>query len=157
MRKQRSSSGEETRPPPDPFETAVRLLAFRPHSRLELKRKLQQRRCDGAAIDAALERAAELGYLDDAAYARTLVRLRSGSRGRSAIGAELAARGISRDLAGEALADLDPDLQLEAAVRLLRKMPVTAARPELLLARLQRRGFSPDLARKAWRSLEATT
>ena len=143
------------KPPPDPFEAAVRLLALRPHSRMELRRKLVQRRCDAALIDAALDRAAELGYLDDAAYARSLVRLRSSTRGRAAIGAELAARGVGRDLAAEVLGEIDSEAQLESAIRLLRKMPLATTRPELLLARLQRRGFAPGLARMAWRAVQS--
>lgn len=151
---QRSSAKAEGKPAPDPFEAAIRLLAFRPHSRQELARKLRLRGCGPEAIELALDRAGDLGYLDDAAYARSLVRLKSGSRGRAAIGAELAARGISRELAAEVLSELEPEVQLEAAVKLLSRMPLATARPELLLARLQRRGFSPQVARAAWRALQ---
>ena len=149
--KKRKSSRAADKAPPEPFEAVVRLLAFRPHSRLELRRKLRMKGCEAGPVEAALDRAAELGYLDDAAYARSVVRLRSGSRGRAAIGAELAARGVSRELAGEVLGELDPEAQLAAAVRLLERMPVATAKPALLLARLQRRGFSTEVARSAWR------
>lgn len=146
----------EGKPPPEPFEAMVRLLAYRPHSKLELKRKLMMRGCDAGAVDLALDRGAELGYLDDTAYARSVVRQRSASRGGAAIGAELAARGVSREVAGQALGELDPDVQVEAAVRLLRRMPTATAKPALLLARLQRRGFSTEIVRRAWRLLEAS-
>ena len=78
-------------PPPDAFETALRLLTGRPHSELELRRKLGRRRCPPEEIDRAVVRARGLGYLDDAAFAQDLATHRARTRGPALIAAELEA------------------------------------------------------------------
>ena len=125
---------------------------MRPHSTVELRRKLRQKGCESEAVEAALARAAEVGYLDDAAFASALVRVRSGGRGRVAIGAELARKGLSREAVAVALGEMDPDAELAAAVSLLRKQPA-GLDPHKAARRLQRRGFSPETVRRAFRAL----
>jgi SOS response regulatory protein OraA/RecX len=100
-------------------------------------------------------RLADLGYLDDATFAAGHVRRRSASLGPLALSAELAARGVAREVARQAVAGLGSRAQLAAAVRLVtrqagRKLP--ASYKELLdLAgtKLLRRGFSASIAREA--------
>ena len=133
--------------PPDAFEAAIRLLGQRPHGEVELRRKLAQRRCPPEEIDRALVRVHRLGYLDDAAFARAMVAHRSRGRGSALIAAELAARGVSRQLAGEALAGLTEADQVAAARRLAAALP--GADPRKVAARLQRRGFTPEIIRAA--------
>src|SRR5690348_15541258 len=92
----RSSRGAAAaaKPQSSAYERAIRLLARRAHSRLELKRKLL-RTHDAAAVEGALERVAGAGYLDDGAFAASVVRRRGSDRGPRAIAAELAAKGIA--------------------------------------------------------------
>ncbi|MDR0359133.1 MAG: recombination regulator RecX [bacterium] len=131
--------------PPDPYDAAVRMLAQRPHSAAELRRKLWARGCSPEAVEAALERVRGLGYQDDASFARSVVAYRSSHRGRSAIAAELARRGVGREVAAAALAGLGPDDELEAARRLASRLgPVE---PRRLAGRLERRGFSTAVIR----------
>lgn len=130
-------------PTPDAYELALRFLAVRSHSEQELIRKLQRRACEDGDIDRALERLRELRYVDDVAYAGSLVRLRAGHRSRAAILAELAAKGIDRAIAVDATVGLDRDDQLETARRLAATWPVLT--PERVAGRLQRRGFPPDV------------
>jgi len=130
-------------------------LARRAHSRVELRRKLGRRGYDEDEIQAALVRLAELGYVDDAAFAESHVRRRSSSRGPLALTAELAARGVDRHAAGPALAGFDRAAQVASATGLAERL-YGRSRPagygELLDsvgAKLLRRGFSPGVAREA--------
>lgn len=131
--------------PLDPYDAAVRLLAQRPHSAAELRRKLRARGCAPEAVEGALERVRGLGYQDDASFARSLVAYRSSHRGRSAIAAELARRGVGREEVAAALTDLGSDDELRAARRLAARLgPVE---PRRLAGRLERRGFSTAVIR----------
>lgn len=140
------------------LDRALRLLAGRPHAAAELRLKLRHRGHDPAEIEAALARLRELGYLDDAAFARSLAGWRSGSRGRRAIAAELSARGVPRDVAAEVLAEADPEAERAAARALASKLLRPPAVPEQVArvaARLRRRGFGEDAITSAVRSLGA--
>lgn len=135
------------RPPPDAFDLAVRLLGLRPHSELELRQKLRRKGCAADAIDGAVARAFRLGYLDDAAFARALVTQRSRTRGPAVLAAELAAKGVSRGLAREALGAVAHASQVEAARRLAARS--SYANRQVVAARLLRRGFGTDVIREA--------
>jgi len=135
------------RPPPDAFDIAVRLLSLRPHSELELRQKLRRRGCDADSIDGAVARALRLGYLDDAAFARALVTQRSRTRGPAVVAAELAAKGVHRGLAREALGTVAHASQVEAARRLAARS--SHANRQVVAARLLRRGFGTDVIREA--------
>ena len=96
-------------------------------------------------------------YLDDSEFARALVDQRGGSRGGAAIAAELAAKGVSRDVAQAAIGQIDGEQQIEAAARFARRWLPRAEPGSLrsLLAiagsRLARRGYSPSVVREACR------
>ena len=108
----RKSSRKAGRPVATAFHTGVRLLAGRPHSRAELSHKLLRRGYGFEEVESALGTLHELGYIDDASFAEGHVRRRSTSRGPLAIAAELAARGVRREVAGEALSRLDRQAQV---------------------------------------------
>lgn len=153
----RSGSGPPRPTPPagSALDAGLRLLGRRAHSRSELHRKLGRRGYDEPAIDEALGRLAELGYLDDLAFARGHVRRRSTARGPLALAAELAARGVDRHLADQAVAGLDADAQLGAARRIAERLCGRKRWPgyrEMLNSvgpKLMRRGFSAGVARAA--------
>jgi regulatory protein len=138
---------------------AVRLLGLRSHSAVELGRKLGRRGFGGDAVESTLARLVERGYLDDSEFARQVVSHRSRGRGGSAIAAELAAKGVSRSVAQAAVADLDPEVEVEAAVafarRLLPRVETGSLRSLLELAgpRLARRGYAPGVVREACRRI----
>ena len=158
----RSSAPAGHRAPRKPtsscLETGVGLLARRAHSRAELRQKLTRRGYELDAVEATLARVTELGYLDDAAFARGLVRRRSSTRGPMALAAELWSKGIDRAGAAAALAVFDPDAQLAAATRLaerLRGGRSLEGYRELLDRvgpKLMRRGFSSGVVREACRA-----
>ena len=140
------------------LEAGARMLAGRPHARQELARKLIRRGHDPEEVETAIARLAALGYLDDEAFARSLVERRAPSRGRLAVAAELAERGVDRDVAGAALAGLTDRAQLVAAARIARR--VMAGRDSgleevLRIAgpRLGRRGFSSQVIVAACREV----
>jgi regulatory protein len=136
------------------YEAAVRLLAARAHSARELRIKLLRRGHAADEVTAALERLREGGHLDDAAYARALIGRRSGGRGARAIASELAAKGVDREVARTALAELSTEDQLQAAQSLAERLSrVGPADPERIGAKLLRRGFPVEVARAALRGL----
>lgn len=139
--------------PPDAFDAAVRLLALRPHSALELRRKLRQRGCPNEEIDTALNRVRDLGYQSDAGFAESLVRTRARSRGRISLASDLAARGVDRAVAAGALAGITPEVELVTARQVAARMP--GVEPARLGGRLQRRGFSGETVRQVVRERAA--
>jgi regulatory protein len=145
----RGSGQPSSARPADGYAVALRLLALRPHSTAELRRKLRQRGCPAEEVEEALGRAAAHGYLDDDAYARALVSRRAAARGPALIAAELAAKGVSRSLVAVALEGLSREKQVAAATRLAGGLGVRD--PNRAAARLQRRGFSREVIREALR------
>src|SRR5207248_10257013 len=113
----RSSRGCRAKAPPagSALDGGLRLLASRVHSRLELRQKLHRRGYDPVDVEAALGRLAELGYVDDGAFARGLVRRRSGVRGPRALAGELPARGVDSAGVAKALEGGDAEGELAAA------------------------------------------
>ena len=125
------------------------MLSQRAHSELELRRKLGRRRCPPDEIDGALGRARGLGYLDDAAFARGLTAQRVRTRGPALIAAELAARGVDREVVRETVAAVGRDQVVAAARRLATRGSAAQADRRLVAGRLLRRGFSSDVVREA--------
>ena len=105
-------------------EKALSLLSARPLSRKELVDKLTARpaggkkkpAADGETAAAVADRLEELGYLDDAAYARTVAgHYAAKGWGEGKIRDELYRRGVPRDLWDQALEALeDPGPQIDA-------------------------------------------
>ena len=135
--------------PPDAFETALRLLTLRAHSEAELRRKLARRGCPPDEIERALVRARGLGGLDDGAFARSLAAQRARTRGPALIARELAAKGVERAVAREALDGLPREAVVAAARRLAARGAESGAGRRVVAARLLRRGFPGDVIREA--------
>ncbi len=100
---------------------AFYLLGFRPHSQRELERKLA-RSVPRETARRAAERMTELGYVNDAEYARTLARELFERKGYAAarVRLELARRGIDRETAEQAAEEAEPD-PAEQARRVIEK------------------------------------
>jgi regulatory protein len=132
----------------------VRLLASRAHSARELRIKLARRGHPADEVGEALDRLRAGGYLDDAAYARALIGRRSSSRGGRAMAAELAAKGVDREVAQAALGEIEGADQIAAAVNVARRMQRAGPTDlQRIGTRLLRRGFSMEVARAALRQL----
>jgi SOS response regulatory protein OraA/RecX len=111
------------------------------------------------AVDAAMARLVELGYLDDSAFAKRLVQRRGAIRGPRALSAELAAKGIDRAEADAAVLEFDTEAQLASATRLAEHLyarKVGVGYREMLDTvgtKLLRRGFPVPVVRAACRSV----
>jgi regulatory protein len=102
-------------------QKAFRLLGFRPHSQKELEQKLRQK-YSVEASERAARRVADMGLIDDAEYARSLARSLFGRKGFAAfrVKQELLRRGVSRELAEQAVEEEEPDPKEEIR-RVVRK------------------------------------
>ena len=98
---------------------ALWLLDKRDYSRAELRRKLTEKGFTDAAAEAAVDRLAELGFVDDARYAPIVGRhYAAKGYGRGRVRQELQRRGIAKELWDDALAEM-PE-QDETVDKLLR-------------------------------------
>jgi regulatory protein len=87
------------------FRTALRALEGRAYARRDLGRRLVRKGHPPDAVEHALERAAALGLLDDAAFARDYVQTRAArGRGPARVVRDLRAMGVERALIDAAVA-----------------------------------------------------
>lgn len=143
---------------PDPYDWArqivLRQLTAGPRSRTQLELALRRRRCPPGVAAAVLGRMAEVGLVDDTAYADMLIRSRHVGRGlaRRALIHELRRAGIDEGTARHALDRVDPHAEEERARELVAKKLRTMVGLDPLvqtrrLARLlARKGYDSDVA-----------
>jgi regulatory protein len=128
------------------------VLALRDHSEAELRRKLKQKGHDDEGIEATLARLRELGYLDDARFARVFAEssIRNGRGYGARLKLELARRGVAGGIIQETLAELSEEygetevLSQTIARRYPGFDPASASDKEKrkVVGYLQRKGFS---------------
>ena len=89
--------------------SALRLLSYRPRSEREMRDALRSRRIPEAIAGETLDRLRELRLLDDQAFAEawTESRQRNRPRGRRMLLAELAQKGVEREVAQASVAAID--------------------------------------------------
>jgi regulatory protein len=143
---------------------ALRLLARRPRSEVEVREHLQKHGAAEAEIAQELDRLRQSGLVDDQAFARLWVENRAAFRPRSkrALQVELKRKGITADMTAQALATADDaDNAYRLAVARARRL---AARPHPEFRRklgdyLARRGFDYEtiapLVERVWRETQA--
>jgi regulatory protein len=139
-------------------ERALGLLAVRARSRRELQRRLLQAGFDTSEVDEVLERLERVGLIDDEAFARQVAEHAFGVKraGRRAVVSSLMAAGVAPDViestvAGAADAE-DERADALAASRAGRLDSVEPAKAfSRLTSLLVRRGYSPEVARRAAR------
>lgn len=143
---------------PDPHDVArqivLRQLTMAPRTRQQLADKLRQKGCDDDVAAVVLDRMVEVGLVDDAAYARMLVRSRQESRGlaRRALSQELRRKGVPDALIEGALADVEPDSERGRARELVDKRLRTMRGLDKTVQTRRLAGF---LARKGYDSAVA--
>jgi regulatory protein len=159
--------------PPDAtaaMEIAVGYLATRPRTRWETEGRLRRAGAPQPVIDETVERLGELGYLDDAAFARWWgeQRDRHAPRGLRMIEAELRQHGVPGDVIEEyraehraperrpedaAVPGNEAERAADTLARHLRGRPLPSDRKALQRVGmfLVRRGFDPDTVRSAIR------
>ena len=102
----REARGAET-DPEVVLAAAARFLEVRPRSVAEVRRRLRSAGYSAALVEGAVVRLVELGFLDDAAFARAWVesRDRARPRGERALRVELRQKGVGREETDEALGE----------------------------------------------------
>lgn len=92
------------------FRTVLRALEIRSYARGDLGRRLVRKGHPPPAVEAAVERAAKLGLLDDAAFAQSYVQTRAArGRGPSRLTRDLLSMGVERSVIDRALAAQWPE------------------------------------------------
>jgi regulatory protein len=132
----------------------LRQLAAGPRTRAQLATALRKQRIPDEVAESVLSRFAEVGLIDDAAFARAWVESRHHGRGlaRRALSAELRQRGIPDGEVRSAVSLLGPQDELAAARRLVAKRaPSTRGKPmparaRQLMGMLARKGYPAALA-----------
>ena len=156
------------------MEIAVGFLGTRPRTRWETERRLRRAGASDPVIGETVERLAELGYLDDAAFARWWgeQRDRHGPRGSRMIEAELRQHGVPRDVIeayrvehaaperrpeDEAVPASEAERAADALARHLRRRPLPTDPKALqrIGMFLMRRGFDPETVRATIREAGA--
>lgn len=142
---------------PQALGGAVRLLAARARSTGEIRQKLAAYGYMDDTVDMVLYKLEKEGLVDDEAFARDWAAARARHQmGRSRILRELMQKGVGRDTAERAVAELDQEEGDAAAVALAQKLlrryaGETDARKAMakLMATMARRGYDFEHARRA--------
>jgi regulatory protein len=148
----------EQDPDADPENVArqilLRRLTDQPRSRAELAESLAKKNVPSDIAQRMLDRFEELGLVNDEEFARLWVQSRQRTRGLAprVLSMELRRKGISDDVIGEVLADIDPESERQAAHRLVQKKLRSMAglddttRIRRLTSMLARKGYAPQVA-----------
>jgi regulatory protein len=165
----RASAGDPTPgssadavPDADPAEFARSIclsqLTMGPRTRGQLETVLRRREVDPEVAAAVLDRLEEVSLVDDTAFAETFVQSRrAGGLSRRALGHELRSKGVSSEVASDAIEALDPEAELANARELVaRKLNGTRnltveARTRRLVAMLARKGYPGGMAMRVVR------
>src|SRR5207247_9360028 len=109
---------------------ALRALARRAHARLDLQRRLVKKQHPPAAVDAALERLASRGLLDDRQFAEQYAALRATrGKGPARLLGDLMAQGVERRTAEQAVRraleeeGMDPGVEARAVASKRARQP----------------------------------
>ena len=145
-------------PPSDPVDVARQIclhqLEHAPRTRAELAAVLRRKGVEDEVAEQVLSRFAEVGMIDDALFAQMWVTSRHRGKGLAgrALSQELRRKGVADDTAAEAVATLDPDLELATARSLVeRRLRTTVglptdARVRRLAGMLARKGYPAGTA-----------
>ncbi|WP_166823748.1 regulatory protein RecX [Brevibacterium limosum] len=142
-------------------KTAMNMLAMRDHSSDELRKKLLKRDLMPEAIDVLIEKLQNSRLLNDEEFAHRFARAQRENRklSRSVLKRELSRKGISPELASEAVADIDGEEELarevaEKKAASTRRLDY-AVRERRILGMLARRGFPSAICIKVTRDVLA--
>lgn len=135
-------------------EIVIRKLTDRAHSRADLAQTLAQKHVPAEVAEAVLDKFADAGLINDEEFARSWVQSRQRSKGlaRNVLAMELRRKGVDEEIAQEALSELDPEVEREAAHRLVQKKLRTMqgldqqVQIRRLVGLLARKGYAPQVA-----------
>lgn len=129
-------------------------LTGQARSRKELADKLAKKNVPEALAQRLLDRFEEVGLVDDEAFARSWIASRQPGKGlaRRALAQELRRKGVDDTVAREALDEIDPDDEEQAARRLVHKKMRSLGSVDRtkatrrLVGMLARKGYPPGLS-----------
>ena len=155
-------SSREPGPDTRARNSAMRLLARREHSRAELRGKLVGRGFENDSVEELLQGLEDQDLLSDERFAMSLIASRAETGyGPKRIDLELRNRGVSEELAREALANAEVDWGQQVTDQAVRKFGSDPAQTFPEWARraryLERRGFGQDAIRLAIGNFERST
>lgn len=135
-------------------QIVLRRLTDQPRSRVDLEQTLAKKDVPAEVARTVLDRMEAVGLVDDAEFARAWVLSRQRSKGlaRRVLAMELRRKGIADEIAEDALAELDPELESQSAhllvQRKLRSMNGLEHHVRLrrLTAMLARKGYPAGVA-----------
>ncbi|WP_084522624.1 recombination regulator RecX [Nocardia inohanensis] len=136
-------------------DVCLRLLTDRARSRSELATKLADKGYSEAIANKVLDRLAEVGLIDDAAFAQQWVQSRHtySGKGKRALAQELKRKGVAQEDAEEALSAISSDDEHARATDLVRRKLRTLPRDldrekaiRRLVGMLARRGYNSGTA-----------
>jgi regulatory protein len=136
-----------TKPEPSLRSRAMRFLARREHTRVELRRKLVTRAQEGEDVDSLLDELTQKGWLSDARFAEQAARAKARRFGPLKLAHYLRSRGVGDEAiaAGLLSAGADGRSSLEAIWRARYRAPPGDEREKMRQVRfLQGRGFAVD-------------
>ena len=145
-------------PDADPEQVARTILldqlTGRARSRKELSDKLRSKDVPDELATRLLDRFEEVGLVDDEAFARSWVAGRQSAKGlaRRALAQELRRKGVDDEVAREALDELEPEQEEQAARTLVRKKLRSLSRVDdatatrRLVGMLARKGYGSGMA-----------
>jgi len=135
-------------------QICLRLLTLAPRTRAQLTDALRKRGIPDTVAAGVLDRYADVGLIDDAAFARAWVESRHYSRGLAggALAAELKQRGVDSGEIRDAIEELGPAAEVATARKLVAQRLAgtrgepAQARTRRLAGMLARKGYPPGLA-----------
>ncbi len=139
------------RPGPSLKGRALRLLAAREHSRLELERKLRPHETEPGELATVLDALQAKGFISDERVADSVVNRRAARLGAARVRAELQAKGLDEAVvrqAVDALRATERDRALAVWRKKFGQPPADAAERARQMRFLAARGFSPEVLRR---------
>jgi regulatory protein len=151
-----AAEGPEADPEAAAKEICLNLLEYRARTRQELAQALRKKDIPDEVSNRVLERFDEVGLIDDEAFAGQWVRSRHRQQGlgRRALAVELQRKGVAKEVAEEALAEVDTESEELRARQLVDKRlrSMTIASPDdrakagrRLIGMLARKGYQPGV------------
>lgn len=140
---------------------ALRQLTIAPRTRAQLAEVLARRGVPDDTVETVLDRFERVDLVNDDEFARMWVTSRHAGRGlsRRALRYELQARGVADETVREAVDEIGPEQELEAARELVRhrlramNSDDPARRTRRLAGLLARRGYGSEVALRAIREV----
>lgn len=144
-------------------EKALRLLEYRPRSRMEIVHRLRRAGFAEDIVEETLKRLEDLGLIDDTQFSRMWVnhRLASKAMGKTRIKWELRQKGVPTEVAEEALSAVDAETEYQSAANVARRRwqkdgsSDERTRRRRLASFLRRQGFDWDVINKVLNELSA--